>query len=207
MDNEIQITKKKRRIRRILYIILGAILVILFAIWSVTPREDTIDTSDLPTSFMIESDTNFVEYQTGKDCAGYATAYVLRHLGEEVEGRHLYKEMSFKVGKGVALGGVRKAFADYGYDATSYTGTLDTMKKRLTMGKPIVAFVTIGEIGRHYVVVVGYDEEYIYLADSTGAAKNIFQNNWMNRKVTYEEFEQLWQTNIYPVNNIYTVVE
>lgn len=198
---------KKKVFKRCLYFGIGFVLVVLFAIWSITPRKDTVDTSDLPDSYFIASENNFVEYQTGKDCAGYASAYVLRHLGEEIEGRHLYKEMSFKVGKGVALGGVRKAFQDYGYDATSYTGTIETMKKRLTQGIPIVAFVTINDLGRHYVAVVGYDEEYIYLADSTGAAKNIYQNNMMNRKLTYEEFEQIWQTNIYPVNNIYTVIE
>lgn len=198
---------KRKIIGRVLKGVAILVVIVVFFIWSVTPKKDTIDTTDLPDSFMITSEHNFVEYQTGRDCAGYASAYVLRHLGEEIEGRHLYQEMSFKVGKGVALGGVRKVFADRGYDATSYTGTIETLKKRLTQGIPVVAFVTIGEEGLHYVAIVGYDEEYIYIADSTGVAKNIYQNNLMNRKVTYEEFETLWQTNMYPVNNIYTVID
>ena len=204
--SEKQLANKHRIWRKVLVGVTTVVAIALFIVWSVTPRKDTIDTSDLPASYMITSEHNFVEYQTGRDCAGYASAYVLRHLGEEIEGRYLYKEMSFKVGNGVALGGVRKVFADRGYDASSYTGTIDTLKKRVSMGIPVVAFVTIGEEGLHYVAIVGYDEEYIYMADSTGYSKNIYQNNLMNRKLTYEEFEAIWQTNIYPVNNIYTVI-
>ena len=49
----------------------------------------------------------------------------------------------------------------------------------------------------------GYDKEYIYVADSTGPYTNIYGKKQYNRKLTYEEFEDLWNTHIYPVNNVY----
>ncbi|MBQ8597546.1 MAG: C39 family peptidase [Lachnospiraceae bacterium] len=195
-------------------VIMGILLGIIFSVIAVkgfiylcTPKFDDIYVSDLPESYMIINEANYVQFQDGLDCGGYATAYVLRHLGEEIEGEALYPQMSYKVGRGVSLRGIRKAFRDYGYHAVSYTGTIDTMKMQLMKGNPIVAFVTINEDGEHYVAVVGWDKNFIYLADSTGSASNTVGCFQYNRRVTYEQFEKLWQTHSYPVQNIYTVVE
>lgn len=182
-------------------------IIVCAVIYAITPRKDNINIEALPESYMIMKEENYVQFQKGRDCAGYAVAYVLRHLGEDIEGAQLYADMSFKVGNGVSLRGVRKAFRDYGYTACSYTGTIDTLKMQLTKGVPIVAFITINENGHHYVTVVGYDKNFFYLADSTGAASNTVGCLQYNRRVTYEQFEELWKTNLYPVNNIYTVIE
>lgn len=198
---------EKRKKLMIVSTILLVLLTVGISLFLITPKNDNISTEDLPESYMIINDKNYVQFQSKNDCAGYATAYVLRHLGEEVEGAQLHVDMSFKVGNGVSLRGVRKSFKDYGYKVTSYTGTIDTLKKQLTKGIPVVAFITINENGHHYVAVVGYDKNCIYLADSTGAASNTVGCLQYNRRVTYEQFEELWKTNVYPANNIYTVVE
>lgn len=70
-----------------------------------------------------------------------------------------------------------------------------------------MAFVTINQDGEHYVAVVGWDKNFLYLADSTGSASNTIGCLQYNRRVTYEQFEKLWKTYSYPVQNIYTVVE
>lgn len=203
--------KSGKRIFKYVIILLAIIVVFIGAVYLfVVPKKDTIPVEGLPTAFICENENNYVQFQSGDDCAGYASAYVLRHLGEEIEGEKLYDSMVFRVGDGVSLRGVRKAFADYGYDSVSYTGTIDTLKMHLIKGVPVVALITIkynGREGHHYVAVVGYDEDFIYLADSTGASSNTVGHTEYNRRVTYEQFEKLWQTNVYPVNNIYTVVK
>lgn len=204
----------KKQISKRYKIIVGFLLGIVFGaiavkgfIYSCTPKPDEISISELPESYMIINKENYVQFQDGLDCGGYATAYVLRHLGEDIQGDELYSKMSYKVGRGVSLRGIRKAFKDYGYQAESYTGTIDTLKMQLQKGNPVVAFVTINKDGEHYAAVVGWDKNFIYLADSTGSASNTVGCLQYNRRVTYEQFEKLWKTHSYPVQNIYTVVE
>ena len=148
--------------------IVGSLFGIVFSVMAVkgficfcTPKSDEIYVSDLPESYMIINEANYVQFQDGLDCGGYATAYVLRHLGEDIQGDELYSQMWYKVGRGVSLRGIRKAFRDYGYQAVSYTGTIETMKMQLLKGTPVVAFVTINDDGEHYVAVVGWDKNYI----------------------------------------------
>lgn len=54
-----------------------------------------------------------------------------------------------------------------------------------------------------YVAVVGYDKEYIYLVDSTSTATNVYGTKQYNRRLTYDEFEEMWSTDGYPFGNIY----
>ena len=207
---KVSLMRMKIKYKLITFVVLGVLILIAgirIFIYSCTPKPDSITVSDLPESYMIINEDNYVQFQEGLDCGGYASAYVLRHLGEEIEGEALYETMWYKVGRGVSLRGVRKAFKDYNYRACSYTGTIDTMKMQLLKGTPVVAFVTINEEGEHYVVVVGWDKNFLYLADSTGSASNTQGCLQYNRRVTHEQFEKLWQTHSYPVRNIYTVVE
>ena len=47
----------------------------------------------------------------------------------------------------------------------------------------------------------------IYIADSTRQNSNIHDKNQYNRKLTYEQFEDIWSTDIYPVKNVYVTVD
>lgn len=199
--------KRYKIIAGILFGIFFSVIAVKGFIYFYTPKFDDVYVSELPESYMVINEANYVQFQEELDCGGYATAYVLRHLGEDIQGDELFDQMSYKVGRGVSLRGIRKAFQDYGYQAVSYTGTIETMKMQLQKGNPVVAFVTINEDGEHYVAVVGWDKNFIYLADSTGSASNTVGCLQYNRRVTYEQFEKLWKTHSYPVQNIYTVVE
>lgn len=200
-----------RFIKKLLGILLVSALVffLVFLFW-ITPQRDKIRVKELPSSYFALIEENYVPFQTGEDCAGYAAAYVLRHVGFEANGMELYQSMSYRFGDGIAVRGVCEKLREYGLTATAYTGTIHTLKMQLQKGIPVIAFVNIvygNRVGKHYVAVVGYDENYFYLADSTGRATNVPGVRGYNRKLTYEEFEELWETNSYPVNNIYIVVE
>lgn len=183
-------------------------LVIIFLV-KVMPLKDFTDTENLPETMFVYSEENRYAYQGGKDCSGYATAYVLRNEGIEANGKEIYKGMDTFFGE-VAVHNIIDKFKEYDIKAKAYYGTIDTLKSRINQGKPVIALVTITlgtHKGLHYLVVVGYDSEYIYVADSTSSKANIFDKQQYNRKLTYGEFEELWETNIYPVNNIYIVIE
>ncbi len=75
-----------------------------------------------------------------------------------------------------------------------------TGRQRLCAGVPIIAFVAILN-DTHYVVVVGYDADYLYLADSLAAEGAPY-----NRKLPIEEFERVWKTKTLLPDNIYIVI-
>ena len=198
---------------KIRWIVLGILGLILFGIGlyaiSILPRKDRISVEELPTSYIIENTDNYVDYQGGMDCSGYATAYVMRHLGLKASGVQLYKEFS-RFFDSVAMHNIVDTLKDHGVESKMYYGSIDTLKAELNQGIPVIALIKIfyeNEWGKHYVAVIGYDEEYIYLADSTRGNRNIFDNDMYNRKLTYSEFEDLWNTDSYPVKNVYIVAE
>ena len=87
----------------------------------------------------------------------------------------------------------------------AYSGNIDTLKQRLTNGVPIIVFISIpGD--PHYAVVVGYDEQSIYLVDSFVENEDIDMSSY-NRKVSNEEFEKIWRTDTILTDNIYIVID
>lgn len=79
------------------------------------------------------------------------------------------------------------------------------MKQRLAKGHPIIVFIQIpGDT--HYAVVVGYDEQYIYLADSLAKNANASDAQY-NRVLATEDFEAVWETETLLPANIYIVVK
>lgn len=202
--------RKSKLVGKIFLMVLaGFAILVICILFRLMPKKDHITVKDLPREYMILNEENRVKFQSGRDCSGYAVAYVLRHFGQEAEGPQIFEEMPKLFGK-AELSCLQSVLKEYGYESTAYYGTIDTLKMQLTKGIPVIAFVTItlgSEVGKHYVAVIGYDEDYIYMADSTGAKTNIAVSPQYNRRLTYAEFEELWQTNSYPVNNIYIVTE
>ena len=75
------------------------------------------------------------------------------------------------------------------------------MKQRLSEGTPIIVFIRIpGDT--HYAVIVGYDEQYMYLADSLAENANASDARY-NRVLKTEDFEAVWKTGTLLPDNIY----
>lgn len=167
------------------------------------PQKDIIQTDDIPLEFNISIVNNYIDFQTANDCSAYASAYVMRHLGQQITGPELYSDIRRVFGF-VPIDSVVHLFQNYGYDAKACHGDISTMKQRLVSGTPIIAFTRIPD-DTHYIVIVGYDEDFIYLEDSLSDNSNA-DGGWYNRKLRTEEFEEIWKTNMYPVENIYIVI-
>lgn len=195
--------KRKNGIKIIVYILSALTISGLLVFCGNLPLKDNIQIVDLPLEFSIDAVNHYIDFQTDNECSAYASAYVMRHFGEQITGAELYGDIRRMFGF-VPVSSVVSLFRNHGYTAKAYHGDIGTMKQRLVSGVPVIAFTRIPN-DTHYVVIVGYDENFIYLADSISAHTNA-NGGWYNRKLGTAEFEEIWRTNMYPVENIYIVI-
>ena len=161
---------------------------------------DELDTSQVnQKTFMIQSD-NYFEYQTGMQCSGFASAYVLRHFGVDTNGAETYEEIPNKLEDGGVLPtSIETFFNNNGYDAAYITnGTVEDLKREVSKGTPVIVFIHM-EVpytschNTHYLVMVGYDEEYFYLAENVEGYANCKEEKNYNRKIDIKSFEEHWK--------------
>ena len=168
----------------------------------ISPPEDEIGSFHYPPEFFCADAGNRIDYQTDGKCAAYAAAYLLRHWGEAADGEALFPELKRPFGF-VPAGSIADVLERHGHPAKACRGSIDTLKQRLTEGHPIIVFIRIpGDT--HYAVVVGYDEQYIYLADSLAENANASDARY-DRVLTTEAFEAVWKTGTLLPDNIYIV--
>lgn len=148
-------------------------------------------------SFLIKK-TNHAEIQGKVECSGYSSAYVYRHLGKDVKGKDLYKEMPAKSINGcVFCRGIVRLAKRYGFHARFYIGNLNALKNTVAKGVPVIVMVRTKQRSRalHFVPVVGYDTENIYVMDSANGSRNA-NEPYYNRVIPIKEFKKLWNTSM-----------
>lgn len=183
----------------IIVIILSIIAAICFLAY-ISPPKDEVEFFDYPPEFFCASAGNRIDCQADGKCAAYAAAYLLRHFGEDADGEALFPELKRPLGFASA-NSIVNVFERHGYQAKACHGSIDTLKQRLAVGKPIIVFIRIpGDT--HYAVAVCYDEQYIYLADSLAENANASDARY-NRVLTTENFEAVWKTGTLLPDNIY----
>lgn len=169
------------------------------------PQVDTVS-PDAYGSLWIEASNQF-EVQGKNECTGFAVAYVLRHFGVDVTGRKTYDAIKFKLPSGRVLPrGPVNELRRHGMQVQVYTGTLDTLKARLSLGYPVIVVTGNRLKWMHYSVLVGYDgpsrELHIYdpemTEDTNGRAPG-------NRTMTEEQFLRLWNTHLPGFRHVYIV--
>ena len=151
----------------------------------------------IPDSYIIDT-PNRTEKQGEFECAAFSSAYVLRHFGMEAEGFDLYDKIpgKFKMTGGMVYPkGVSYCFAAQGVKSQYCRGNLHLLKEEVAKGVPVIVMMKIREDKKwlHYVPVVGYDDTYIYLAESYAPLVNCDEKLY-NRKVEAKTFERLWDT-------------
>jgi len=172
------------------------ICLIIFILWYyyILPKKDFNNTKEIPKSYFITK-TNRIDIQSKYECAAFSSAYVLRHLGKEVDGNELYKKYPRKLLDGTVMPkGIIRYFKRLGLKASFYTGNIDTLKRRISEGVPVIAFIKVLPEKRylHFVPVIGYDEQNLYLAESL---KYLINSNgdFYNRRITIANFEKVWK--------------
>ena len=139
---------------------------------------------------------NRIDMQKGFQCSAFSTAYVLRHFDKEVDGGTLYSVMPHKMKSGyVYPKGVYDMLRSYGMKVKYCRGNLNALKVDLQKGNPVIVMIRVqkDKDWLHYVPVVGFDEEHVFLAESLSELINC-KNFLYNRRLRNEEFMQLWNT-------------
>lgn len=149
-------------------------------------------------SYMIEK-TNRIDYQEHFDCAGYSSAFVLRNFGIKASGTEVYENIPSKMkNRYVYPKMIPRVLRTYGLQAEYRKGNLIALKNEVVKGNPVIVLIRyqVKKPWLHFVPVVGYDEDYIYLAESLLEKVNVRDTGVYNRKVPVEEFKQLWNTSM-----------
>lgn len=141
---------------------------------------------------------NHIDLQQANECAGFSTAYLLRHYDIPATGAEVYQEMTDKMADGcVYPKAVKKLLGKYGFDVKYCTGNLNALKNEIAKGKPVIVLIRVVKNKRwlHYVPVVGYDEEALYLAESLSQFVNCDGKQY-NRRISTRDFLALWNTSM-----------
>lgn len=142
---------------------------------------------------------NRTDMQTGYQCSGFSSAYVLRHWDLEGDGNRLYEVIPNKANNGlVAPKGILKLLSQHGFKPKYCAGNISSLKNEVSKGNPVIAMIRVQADRNwlHYVPVVGYDEQYIFIAESLEKLVNC-NEPYYNRKISIREFKKLWNTSMF----------
>lgn len=140
--------------------------------------------------------SNRIDFQKKYECSAFSTAFLLRHFDIKADGIQIYNEMPNKMRSGcVYPKEIRNYLKNKGFKTMFYKGTIHSLKRQVSKGIPVIAFIKVNleKNDTHYVPVVGYDEEYIYIAESLNYLANCQESDGVyNRKVPIRDFKKLW---------------
>lgn len=141
---------------------------------------------------------NRIDFQHGNECSAFSSAFVLRHWNIEKNGNDLYKEISNKLKDGcVYPKGILKLLSQYGFRTVYYTGNINALKNEVSKGNPVIVLIRTYKDKNwlHFVPVVGYDRQYIFIADSLAELANC-DEQYFNRRLAIKDFKKLWNTSM-----------
>ena len=148
-----------------------------------------------PSEYMITTE-NEIQKQYRHECGAYSTAYVLRSLVEDVDSKEFYDSLEPKGKDGSVPYEAMQAGAErYGFKLESGMISLAALKYEVSKGVPVIVGMEIapGNSLLHFLPIVGYDDEYIYAAESVGIYANEKGDHY-NRKIKTDTFKELWKT-------------
>lgn len=144
----------------------------------------------------IIGDSTRVELQNGLKCSAYSSAYVLRHWGTDAHGDSIYDIMPDKMdGAYVYPRGIVSLLKFNGFKIDYHMGNLAALKNEIAKGHPVIVMIKINpdRDWLHYVPVVGYTSDSIFIAESLPELSNANGENF-NRRIATEDFKTLWNT-------------
>jgi hypothetical protein len=158
-----------------------------------------------PESFIITKE-NHAENQGRNQCAACASAFILRHYDEDATGSVIYENYPSKRSNGtINPRGIDDFFNSTNkYNAVFNKGSIDELKNAVSKGIPQIVFIKCTG-GTHYVPVVGYSKEYIYIQESVPEFRNASEK-YYNRRIPIKEFKKLWHPGYPFCSNMFITV-
>ena len=144
----------------------------------------------------IVKNQNRIDIQTGYQCSAFSVAYLLRHYGIDANGADIYNQMPYKMKDGcVYPKGLPKVLQEYGLCAKYYSGNLKALQNEVCKGTPVIVMIRVRNDKNwlHYVPVVGFDDRYVFVAESLPELVNC-NCKYYNRRIEKKFFLQLWNT-------------
>lgn len=167
------------------------------------PKQDQIK-AKYQKEYLVNASSDFL-MQEHNQCAGFATAYNLKVRSKKTTPLKVYNNLKYKLSNGYVLPqSIKTYLEDKGLQVKMYKGNLKQLKTRLNQGKPIITLIGQGLAWQHYVNVVGYDQNNIYLYDSMLSNTN---NHKYNRILSNEKFLSYFNNELPIYHNLYYVVE
>jgi hypothetical protein len=130
-------------------------------------------------------------------------------MGFDSSGEIEYKKYPYKMVSGNILPkGVIVYLKKRKINACFYKGTIKTLKKRISLGNPVIVFIKVFPRKQylHYVPVIGYDETYFYLAESLVILKNSDDEKY-SRQISTNDLKRIWNTRIPLYKNTYIAID
>lgn len=172
----------------------------------VSPRPESVKTKS----------GSYFEFQQEGGCAGFSSAFLMRHLGQEAAGEETFKDVPFQMKGGVAYPkGITGFFKKKGIKMTACCGNLSALKNEVARGNPVIVVIRSFENKSylHFATITGYDEKNFYLADSIRSWVNVDKDGnaiepsenteassgesvYYNRVIPAESFKKLWNTSM-----------
>lgn len=147
-----------------------------------------------------QSDSDARDYRN--DCGPACVAMILNGVGVHVSTNAVYRRTGAGANEYVSVSQMMNAAATYGIDFDYfYPWDLDDLKRAVDQGKAAIPLVHYGEWsklgktqssfrGPHFVVVVGYDEKFIYVNDPLWWGDR--RNEGEHKAWTHDEFTRAW---------------
>lgn len=134
--------------------------------------------------------TSFVDFLKQPDditCGPTCAAMLLRFYGKDVTVDEIklktktvwftYKNQDFGM---TAPEMIKNSLQEYGLNSFLKTGDLRKIKYYISQNKPCIVLVRSSEYNWHYVVVTGYDGDFIYFANpATGETQGLSQQEFL----------------------------
>ena len=182
-------------IKKIIRIFIIFLLGVILAVALIFGGQELFYRVKTPSEYMITTE-NEIQKQYRYECGAYSTAYVLRSLGEDVDSKEFYDSVEPKGKDGsVTYEAMQAGVERYGYKLESGMISLAALKYEVSKGVPVIVGMEIapGNSLPHFLPIVGYDDEYIYAAESVGRYANEKGDHY-NRKIKINVFKELWKT-------------
>lgn len=195
----------------IIFCIISILLLIVIADWLIIGFAKPVRGMEKYAKEYLLKMPNRMAYQKSTECSGFSTAYVLRSFEIEADGNDVYAKIKRKMKNGAVMPRtLKKEIQDYGFEAEYVKGSLESLKKDLSNGKRIIVFIKtrLDKNWLHYVPIVGYDEEYIFIGESMKSLENCNEEAY-NRKLSNKEFLKFWDTRAFYMpfyKNTYLVI-
>ena len=161
--------------------------------------------------YMIKN-KNRMDFQKSSECSGFSFAYILRSVGREADGNDMYAQMPGKFKNGAVMPkNLKKLVQMYGFKVTYVKGSLESLNAELCEGNRVIVLIKTraDRAWLHYVPIVGYDEDNVFIAESLEYLVNC-QETYYNRSLAHREFLKLWDTRMpyMPLyKNTYLIIE